>query len=85
MRTWVRSLALLSGLRIQRCSKLWCRLQPGSDPALLWLWRRPLATVPIGPLPWEPPYAMGVALKDKKIKIKKIKNVAANAEAKKLQ
>ena len=25
MRTWVRSLALLSGLRIQRCHKRWCR------------------------------------------------------------
>ena len=27
MRLWVRSLALLSGLRIQRCLELWCRLQ----------------------------------------------------------
>ena len=43
----------------------------GSDPALLWLWRRPAATVPIGPLAWEPPYATGVALKDKKQKKKK--------------
>ena len=32
-----------------------------SDPALLWLWRRPVATAPIGPLAWEPPYAAGVA------------------------
>ena len=32
-----------------------CRL--GSDPELLWLWRRPEATAPIGPLAWEPPYA----------------------------
>ena len=29
----------------------------GSDPTLLWLWRRPAATVLIGPLAWEPPYA----------------------------
>ena len=29
----------------------------GSDPALLWLWRRPAATAPIRPLAWEPPYA----------------------------
>ena len=28
MRLRVRSLALLSGLRIQRCRELWCRLQP---------------------------------------------------------
>ena len=27
VRLWVRSLALLSGLRIQRCPELWCRLQ----------------------------------------------------------
>ena len=32
------------------------------DPALLWLWHRPAATAQIGPLAWEPPYAMGVAL-----------------------
>ena len=30
-----------------------------SDPMLLWLWRRPVATSPIGPLAWEPPYASG--------------------------
>ena len=35
----------------------------GSDPALLWLWWRPAATAPIGPLAWELPYAMGAALK----------------------
>ena len=29
----------------------------GSDPELLWLWRRPAATAPIRPLAWEPPYA----------------------------
>ena len=33
----------------------------GSDPALLWLWRRLAATAPIRPLAWEPPYAEGVA------------------------
>ena len=27
VRLWVRSLALLSGLRIQRCRELWCRSQ----------------------------------------------------------
>jgi len=33
----------------------------GSDPELLWLWRRPVATALIRPLTWEPPYATGVA------------------------
>ena len=36
------------------------------DPALLWLWWRLAATAPIGPLTWEHPYAMGVALKRQK-------------------
>ena len=38
----------------------------GSDLALLWLWCRPVARAPIRPLAWEPPYAMGVALKRQK-------------------
>ena len=42
----VRSLALLSGLRIWRCHELWCR---------------PAATAPVRPLAWEPPYAEGAA------------------------
>ena len=33
----------------------------GSDPALLWLWRGPVATAPIRPLAWEPPCAAGAA------------------------
>ena len=33
------------------------------DPALLWLWCR-LAT-PLRPLPWVPPYALGVPLNSK--------------------
>ena len=33
----------------------------GSDPALLWLWCRPVATAPIRPLAWKPPYAAGGA------------------------
>ena len=35
----------------------------GLDPELPWLWHRPVATAPIGPPAWEPPYAVGVALK----------------------
>ena len=41
-----------------------------SDPTLLWLWCRPAATAPFGPLAWELPYAAGEALK----KTKKKKN-----------
>ena len=37
----------------------------GLDPMLLWLWCRLAAAAPIRPLAWEPPYAVGVALKDK--------------------
>ena len=46
----------------------------GSDLALLWLWYRPAAKGLIGPIAWEPLYAMGAALKrqkDKKTKKKK--------------
>ena len=38
------------------------------DPALLWLWCRPAALAPIGPLAWEPPYAVGLVLKRQKKK-----------------
>ena len=38
----------------------------GSDPALLWLWRRQAAPAPTRPLAWKPLYAVGMALKDKK-------------------
>ena len=51
------------------------------DPALLWDWGRLVATAPIQPLAWEPPYASGVALekgkktKTKQNKTKKTKNL----------
>ena len=38
MKMQVRSLAKLSGLRIQHCYELWCRSQTWLDLALLWLW-----------------------------------------------
>ena len=48
----------------------------GSDPVLLWLWHRSVATAPIQPLAWEPPYASGANPKKtkrpKKRKKKKI-------------
>ena len=58
---WVRSLASLSGLRIQCRSECGVGHRCGSDPALPWLWCRLVATAPIGPLAWEPPYAAGAA------------------------
>ena len=42
----------------------------GSDPVLLWLCCRPAAAALIQPLPWEFPYATGLALKSKKKKKK---------------
>ena len=42
------------------------------DPVLLWLWHRLVATAPIGPLAWEPPYAMGVAQEMAKRQKKKL-------------
>ena len=38
------------------------------DPVLLWLWCRPAAAAPIGPLAWELPCALGAALKRQKKK-----------------
>ena len=49
----------------------------GSDPELLWLWCRPMATAPIGPLDWKPPYATRVAqeIAKRQKKPKKIENL----------
>ena len=38
----------------------------GSDPKMLWLWCRPAAAALVQPLPWQLPYATGVALKRQK-------------------
>ena len=46
----------------------------GLDPMLMWLWCRPVATAPIRPLAWEPPYALGAALEKTKKRQKKKKN-----------
>ena len=60
----------------------------GSDPALLRLWHRPVATAPIQPLAWKPPYAAGaaqaMAKKKKKEKKKKRKETQAYISAKTL-
>ena len=44
-----------------------------SEPALLWLWCRLVATALIKPLGWEPPYAAGAAQEIAKIQQKKKK------------
>ena len=72
IRMRVRSLASLSGLRIQVAVSCDVSHRRNSDPELLWLRCRPVAAAPIRPLAWEPPYAMGVALKIQKVII--IKN-----------
>ena len=64
-RMQVRSLALVSVLRIQRCVSCGVGRRHGSDPTLLWLRCRPAVEVPKLPLAWEPPHAMGAALKRK--------------------
>ena len=71
IRLQVRSLALLSELRIRRCRELWCRLQTrlGSGVAVA-VARAAL----IRPLAWKPPHAAAEALKGQKTKKKKKKN-----------
>ena len=39
------------------------RLRSDLEVLWLWLWCRPVAVALIRPLAWEPPHAMGVALK----------------------
>ena len=65
MRTWVRPLASLSGLRIWRCHELWCRSQTQLGSHVTVAVCRLAAAAPIGPLAWELPYVAGVALKPK--------------------
>ena len=57
----VQSLALLSGLRVHIAVSCGVGRKCGLDPALLWLWCRPVATALIRSLAWEPPYALGAA------------------------
>ena len=70
MRMWVRLLASLGGLRIQCCMSYGVGCRCGTDLALLWLWCRPAAAAPVGPLAWELTHAAGAALKSKKEKTK---------------
>ena len=61
---WVKGQVLLQAVGGigHRCS---------SDPALLWLWHRPAATVLVPPLALVLPYAAGAAIKKKKKERKK--------------
>ena len=69
----VRSLALLSELRIPHFRDLWCRSQTwlgsciAAAVAMLW----PAAIAAIRSLAWESPYASGTTLKRRKTKRKK--------------
>ena len=57
---WVKDLAFAMSCGVgQRCV---------SDPAWLWLWCRLAPVAPIRPLAWEPPHAVGAALKRQKAK-----------------
>ena len=68
IRTQVWSLASVgSGSGISMSCGVGCSC--GSDSMLLW--RRPVATAPIWPLAWKPPYAGGVAQKNKRRKKEK--------------
>ena len=51
----------------------------GLDLVLLWLWCTPAAVAPIRSLAWEPPYAVGAALKRQKTK-NKTKQKTENAK-----
>ena len=51
--------------------------------ALLWLWRRPAAIAPTGPIALEPLYAISAALKSKKRKRKKERRKEGRKEGRK--
>ena len=51
--------ALAQGSGVAVSCGVGCRR--GSDPELLWLWRRPVAAARLRPIAWEPTYAAGAA------------------------
>ena len=53
---------------IQCCPELWCRSRAQLRSCVAMA--RPAAIAPMSPLDWEPPYAMGAALKRPKKKKK---------------
>ena len=67
MRLWVQS--SISRLWIWHCRELWCKSQTQLRSVVAqiwWLWHKLAAVAPIGPLAWEPPCAVGAALKRQK-------------------
>jgi len=76
MRLQVRSLVLLSRLRIRHCRELWCTLQTrlGSHVAVAGSGIDLAATALIRPLNWEPPCAVGAGLEKAKNKTNKQTN-----------
>ena len=69
-RTWVQSLTTLGMLKLQHRRELWCRSQTWLGSSIAVLWCRLAAAAPIPPLAWDPPCAVGTALKRKKKKKK---------------
>ena len=67
----VQSLALPSGLRIWPCHELWYSLQTRLRSCFAVAVGRLVASAPIQPLAWDPPYALGVAIKRQNTKKKK--------------
>ena len=55
----------------------------GSDPMLLCLWHRPVATALITPLAWEPPYAAGSSPRKAKRQNKQTKKPKKQKKTKK--
>ena len=53
-------LGFIQWIKDPSCCELWCRSQTGSDLILLWLWHRLAAAVPIRPVAWELPCAVGL-------------------------
>ena len=68
MRSQVRSLASLSGLKLGFAMSCDVNRRRSLDLTLWWLRRRPAAVAPIQPQAWESPYAAGAALKSEKEK-----------------
>ena len=63
LRIRVRSLALISGLRIRRCCELGCRSQTPLRSGIAVSVVQAAAVAPIQPIAWELQYAASAALK----------------------